>query len=885
MSPQQLIAHYCITAKLGEGGMGVVYRATDTKLNRDVAVKVLPDSFAADPDRLARFTREAQVLASLNHPNIAAIYGVEERALVMELVPGPTLADRIAQGPIPAAEAEDILLQIADALEYAHERGVIHRDLKPANIKIDPEDKVKILDFGLAKALTDPAGSIAGSPGDLSNSPTRTVGGTVAGAILGTAAYMAPEQARGKKVDKRADIWAFGVVAWLTGERFFQGEDTVQVLSRVLEQPVEVERVPARFRKLLARCLDRNVKDRLRDIGEARFLLADPERVAAAPLLETALQRNAKWLWPAVAGVLAVLTTALGYVAFRHTREDPPRVVKLTVLPPEKGRFERVTAAFSPPAVSPDGRHIAFIVGVEGKNGLWIRDLDSPVPRLLVGAEDAVSPFWSPDSRYVGFGAGGKLKKIDITGGPPLTICDAVALRGGTWNQNDVIVFTPVNSLSGLFRVSASGGTPSPLTELDKSRNENSDRYPWFLPDGRHFLYMGRSAGAGETAIFVGDLKSKERKQVVSGDTTAVYVPAFGGYPGYLLFMRDQTLIAQPFDAGKLAAIGEAVPVAEQVDHRPSTTGAFGVSQNGMLAYTTGGEDGFSQLTWFDRSGKPAGTVGPSGGLEWASLSPDGATVVANRLDLQSGLFDLWLHDLARGTALRFTFGGNARFPIWSPDGSRIVFLENSKQKMYMKSSNGTGPEQAMDDSSNRRPTDWSRDGRYIIAEPVAGGIWVHPQSGDKKPYPYLHSQFREEPAGLFGLGWRGAAKLSPDGKWLAYGSNESKRNEVYVVSFPTPDAKFQISTDGGHIPVWSRDGRELYFISADNKMMAVKINTAGGKFQAAVPQPLFDIRIHTTNANFDVSKDGRFLIPIAVRAPENTPMTVVLNWQVGLKK
>jgi Tol biopolymer transport system component len=577
----------------------------------------------------------------------------------------------------------------------------------------------------------------------------------------------------------------------------------------------------------------------------------------------------------------------LGYVAFRHSQEEAPRVAKLTVLPPEKGQF--VTRLFvGPPAVSPDGRHIAFIANVDGKTGLWIRDLDSPNPRLLAGTEGAASPFWSPDSRYVGFGVEGKLKKIDFTGGPPLTICDAPSPIGGTWNKNGVIVFNPTAGLGGLFRISAAGGTPTPVTELDKSRNENGHRYPWFLPDGRHFLYMGRSSEPEKTGVFVGDLESKERKQVLSVDTTAVFATATGNSTGYLLFMRDQTLMAQPFNAGKLATTGEAEPVAEHVDHVVNVGGVFGVSQTGVLAYIAAVANGGVQITWFDRSGRPSGTVGPPGSIEWASLSPDGTTVATDRLDPQSGLYDLWLHDLARGTASRFTFGGNARLPIWSPDGARIIFnsVPKNGNNIFVRNANQTGQEEVLGDSPFQLATDWSRDGRYIIAGAVSsslsagigrtGGIWVHPLFGEKKPFAYGHPGFRGT-----------EAKLSPDGKWLAYSSDESKRNEIYVVSFPTPEGKFQISTDGGRIPVWSRDGRELYFISADSKMMAVKINTSGGKFQASVPQPLFDVRMpEGIIPNFDVSKDGRFLIPTVVGgASNNVPMTVVLNWQAGLKK
>jgi len=656
----------------------------------------------------------------------------------------------------------------------------------------------------------------------------------------------------------------------LTGERLFQGEDAVQVLSRVLEQPIDLDRVPNRFRKLLARCLDRNPKDRLRDIGEARFLLD------AAP--EPARQTGMKWIWPTAAAVATILAVGLGYIALRHIQEDPARVVKLTLPAPEKSQFAPNSNATGPPAFSPDGRPIAFVAITDGKAQLWIRDLDSPAPRLLAGTEGAGYPFWSPDSRTIGFGAADKLKKIDVMGGPALTICDARAFRGGSWNQNDVILFN-VNGRTPLSRVSAAGGMPTPQTELDKSRDENSDRFPWFLPDGRHFLYMGRSVALEKTAVFAGDLESKERKQILTGDTPVIYTPPIGNSPGYLLFMRDQTLMVQPFDAGKLSTTGDAVPIAENVDHLAGINGMFAASQTGLLAYVTGSTTGDTQLTWFDRSGKPTGTVGEPGKVQWPSFSPDGSTVAAQRADIQSGGSDLWLFDVLRGTSSRFTFGAGAvsQFPIWSPDGASIVFLmtgKDGKRSLFLKSANGTGQEQALPDALDRRPTDWSRDGRYIIAESAGGDIWVHPQFEGQKPYAYLHSPFREQ-----------YGKLSPDGHWLAYQSDESKRYETYVVSFPMPDAKFQISTNGGGIPVWSPDGHELFFLSSDSKIMAVEIKTAGGKFQPGIPKALFDVRLGNGNARFDVSKDDRFLIPLTVAESSNAPMTVVLNWQAGLKK
>ena len=869
------LGHYKIQSLIGRGGMGEVYRAVDTKLEREVAVKVLPAALAADPERLARFEREAKVLAQLNHPGIASIHGVEDRALIMELIPGPTLADRIKQGPIPAEEAETILLQIADALEYAHERGVIHRDLKPANIKIDPEDRVKILDFGLAKALIDPASmSTAADPTD---SPTITMGGTLAGTILGTAAYMAPEQARGKKVDRRADNWAFGVVAWemLTGERLFQGEDTVQVLSNVLQQPVDLERVPAKFRKVLGRCLDRNPKDRLRDIGEARFLLEDGLPVAVvAPASESSPSPPSRsglgypaWV---LAGAITLAAIALGFLGYRHYSEEV-RITRTFILPPEGASLD--SAGYTP-AVSPDGRRVAFSATVDGQQGLWIRDLDALSARLLPGTTEATFPFWSPDSRWVAFFTTGKLKKIDVTGGPVLTICDTTGTgRGGTWNTDDLIVYGSTGG--SLYRVPAAGGTATALSAPNREAGENNHRDPWFLPGGRRFLYTAVSVDRSKYRVYTGGIDakpgSKTMREVLAVASKAVYAS------GFLLFVRERTLMAVRFDAAKEQIAGEAVPIAERVDYFP---GQFSVSQNGVLVYSSGSNSrGTAQLTWFDRTGKQLGTVGTPAIIRSLAISPDGGTVAVGRRDERDTSTDIWLHDMARGGALRFTAGpGLNSWPIWSPDGSRIVFFHAADPDggPYWKAVNGAGKEEVVTEKG-ARVTDWSHDGRYLIAQdfrPGSAGIRVYPQQGDKKPFAYVE-----------GKSVVGGGKLSPNGKWLAYVSNESNRNEVYVQSFPEHAGKWQVSIDGGTEPVWSRDGRELYFMSADSKMMAVKINTAGGKFQASVPQALFDVRLAPNNPNFDVSKDGRFLIPTYVIAQENATMTVVLNWQVGLKK
>jgi len=888
--PSQRLGPYEILAAIGAGGMGEVYRARDTRLQRDVALKILPAIFAADPARMARFEREAKVLASLNHPNIAAIHGLEEsgstRALVMELVEGPTLAERIAAGPVPVDEALPMMKQVAEALEYAHDHGVIHRDLKPANIKVKADGTVKVLDFGLAKALQDEQTEV-----DLRNSPTLSAVATMQGVILGTAGYMSPEQAKGKAVDRRADIWAFGVVLveLLTGKTLYVGETPAETLAAVMMKDPTLSALPAStppaIHNLLRRCLDKDPRQRLQHIGEARIILADVLSGAAPaePLAATSKSRER------VAWAVATIAAAAGLVlAVGHFREpvEAKRVIKLSVLPPDK-------AVFNPrsiPALSPDGQRLVFVANLNGQNALWVRDLDSLAARPLPGTDGADHPFWSPDGRFIAFFAGGKLKKIEVAGGPALSLCDAEGNLqgglGGSWGKNDIIVFSPLNN-GPLFRVSAAGGNATPATELNQAASEISHRFPWFLPDGRHFLYMARSDDSERTAVYVGDLDSKNRRLVLAIASNAVYTP-----PGYLLFVRDRILMAQTFDADNIRTTGDPFPIAEQVES-PSggvfAQGQFSSSQNGVLAYVASGAAGLAQLVWFDRSGKViAGSVSisaPSNSILWPAISPDGHAVIEDHFDAQTGLYDVWLHDLARGTASRLTFNSKTnRMPIWSPDGSHIAFHSNDGN-LYQKATSGVAPDEPLDnDARNKRADDWSRDGRYIIEETQGDpktefDIWILPLFGDRKPFPYLQTQFAER-----------HAKLSPNGHWLAYVSNETKRDEVYVQTFPTPGGKWQVSTNGGGYPVWSKDGKELFFISADRKLMAVEVKVdavrGGPRFEAGVPKPLFDTRfLPTDNSWFDVSKDGRFLIPTIPEQEANTPMTVVVNWTAGLKK
>jgi eukaryotic-like serine/threonine-protein kinase len=751
---------YLIAGKIGAGGMGEVYRAHDTKLKRDVALKVLPEAFARDPERMARFQGEAEVLASLNHPNIAAIYGVEDRALVMEFVEGAS-----PKGPLPFDEAWKVASQIASALEYAHDKGIVHRDLKPANIMITPEGVVKLLDFGLAKAFTNQREPSA-SP---DNSPTLTMGATEVGVILGTAGYMSPEQARGKQVDKRADIWSFGVVLCelLIGERLFTGEDAAETLAAVIHKQPDLAKVPREARRLLEECLQKDPKQRLRDIGDAkRLLMGDSD--GAEPIMITApSQSRLGKLWPTAASLFALAAAALGFVAYRHVREDPPRVVKVSVLPPEKATLNNASL----PAVSPDGRHLAFVAATDGKDQLWVRDLDSLAARALTGADGAVDPFWSPDSRSIAFFADGKLKKIEVASGPALTLCDAPGgrPRGGSWGKNDVLVFAPNNGATGVFRVPAAGGSATPVTELDRASGEPGHRFPWFLPDGHHFLYVITASAAEKNGVYAGDIDSKSnaknRQRVLAANSMAVYAP-----PGYLLFVRERTLMAQPFDAGKMQTTGDAVPIAERIDSvaNVGTQYQFSVSQSGVLAYSSGGAAGAYQLAWADRSGKAAGTAGPPGTYADFRLAPDEKRIAFARTDANNQ--DIWVMDIARGVTSRFTFDpAAADNPLWSPDGLRILYPNNrtGSYDLYIKAATGAGKEEVLIKLGTPRGwgTSWSRDGRFIMyvmpGAKTGLDLWVAPQFGDRKPFPYLQTQFNEQD-GAF----------SPDGRWVAYMSD-----------------------------------------------------------------------------------------------------------------
>ncbi|HZQ55045.1 MAG TPA: protein kinase [Bryobacteraceae bacterium] len=862
---------YEILSAIGAGGMGEVFRARDSKLGREVAIKVLPEAFARDSERMSRFEREAKLLATLSHPHIAAIHALDDsgstRALVMELAEGPTLADRIASGPIPVEEAIPIARQIADALEYAHEHGVVHRDLKPANIKISRDDSVKVLDFGLAKAVQGEAEIT-----NVSDSPTASLMATRSGVLLGTAAYMAPEQVKGKPVDRRADIWAFGCVFFemLTGKKAFAGDTVTETLANILKNEPDWSLLPAatpiHVRVLLKRCLQKDAKQRLRDIGDARISLDEvlagaPEAAASKP----APRRIFPWAITSVA-VLAALALAL--VHFRQKPSAPAVPMRFQIPLPEKASFGTTLA------LSPDGRHLAFTaIGQDGHSHIWIRDLDSLTSRQLPGTEGFSYPFWSPDGRSLAFHAGGKLERVDISGGSPQVICNAPFIFGGSWNRDGVIVF---GSYGGLMKVAAGGGPPSVLIKADHSRGQSILFYPSFLPDGRQFLYMGRKVSGPE--VYLGSLDGKREqpsKPLLSG-LEAIYTAGSGSGAGHILFVRpDFTLVDQGFDASRGRLQGDPAMIAQSVR-------VFSISANGVLAYGEGNASPL-QLTWFDRQGKALGTVGEPSIYPSPAISPDGSTVAVPHFD-----GDLWLYDLARGTRSRFTFDGKRNlFPVWSYDGKRIAFSSGREETpaIYQKAVNGMAQEEALDRalSGIRVPMDWSRDGRYLIEENTGStsSIWVLPLSPEqagraRKSVPYLNDGFNEI-----------NARLSPSGRWMAYDSDETGRDEIFVQTFPKPGGKWQVSTDGATRPVWSRDGKELYFIALDGNLVAVQVKSgSGGSFEAGAAKVLFNPRTGPVRTDtYDVTKDGRFLIPRVVQQSVGGPINVVVNWPALLRE
>jgi Tol biopolymer transport system component len=897
LTPGTRLGVYELIGPLGAGGMGEVWRARDSRLQRDVAIKVLPEALATEPERLGRLMREAQALASLNHPNIAQIHGLEEsggvRALVMELVEGDDLSVLIARGAMPVAEAMPIAKQIAEALEAAHEQGIIHRDLKPANVKVRRDGAVKVLDFGLAKVMDPLASASGGRPGgELGLSPTLTAQATRAGVILGTAAYMSPEQARGRAVDRRADVWAFGAVLYelLTGRLAFEGEDVSLTLANVLKQDVDWSALPPDLapglRRLLRRCLEKDPRRRLASMADARLELDDTETAGGAPTGTLPARRGVSiWLALGLAVAafgLAIATTTLGILYYRSASKEP-QVVRAFIQPPEKGSFRFVGGGnLGPATLSPDGRMLAFSAqGGDGVQALYVRALDASTPRLLAGTTGAGMPFWSPDSRNIGFYADGQLKRIAAAGGPAMTLCDVgVIARGGTWNKDGVILFSPGPN-DPLHKISDGGGESAPVTQLDTAHGESSHRWPVFLPDGKHFLFFVRLGALGTSnennGIQIGSLDGSPPRFLLRAQTNAAYAS------GYLLYLRDTTLMAQPFDPGRLALSGEAVPIVEEIQTEPASgVGVFTASDT-VLAYQTGTEVPGAHLFWRDRAGKQTGALGDPATYMDLSLSRDRQKVAVSVLDPKVGPPDLWIFDVARGLRSRFTFDPGAdRWPVWSPDGTRIAFSSNRKGRfnLYMRSYAGSGVEELILESDRDKVlSDWSPDDRHLLFETrsdpnTRSDVWALPLDGDRKPFPVLQTQYREL-----------EAVFSPDGRWIAYNSDESGRSEIYVTPFPGPGRKWQVSPSGGLLPRWSRTGKEIFFVGPGERINVAEVTTQGDTFDVGRTQPLFDVRGQRPGNIYDVTPDGqRFLVNTASDQLNAGSVTLVVNWPEALR-
>jgi Tol biopolymer transport system component len=889
------IGPYEIQSTLGAGGMGEVYRARDTRLGRTVAIKVLSARVDGRPNAHQRFEQEARAVSCLSHPHICALYDIGEEGgvpfLVMEYLEGETLASRLLRGALPIDEVLRCAIDIADALDHAHRRGIVHRDVKPSNIMLT-RSGAKLLDFGLAKpsALT----GIVGHPTDAAQ-PAQTL--TAEGAILGTLSYMAPEQLHGAPTDARTDVFAFGAVLYemLTGRQAFAGQSQASVIASILERNPEALSTiqpiaPPLLESTVMRCLAKEPDGRWQtasDLREALRWIVDGAPQAAGLPAAVRVPRAAHgarpaWITASVFGVIAALAaTALIVMSLR--REPPDvRAIRFVVSAPENASFTQSSAFM---AVSPDGRSVAFVASSqEGKVVLWIRSLDSLVAHELV--IDGAQPFWSPDSRFLGFQSHGTLKRIDVTGGVTKTLADSYS-QTGAWSRDGVILFKPKID-GGLNRVSVAGGPSTPASILDQSLGETSHDWPAFLPDGRHFLYLARSTQPEhDRVLYVASLDSTNRIRLFQSDSHATYAP-----PGFVISMLGNTLLAQPFDASSLRVTGEPIPIAEQVERNPgSRRGAFSVSQTGVLAYRPIGD---TELVWFDRTGQRAQKIGPPGRYSNPALSPDNRHVAVARADPETGTTSIWLFELARDVASRFTFEPSFDdMPVWSPDGSRIVFRSNRSAGwgFYEKASSGTGPEETV---LNRLPVSavplaWSPDGRFLLytagADPNAprrNALWLLPRSGDRKPVPYLQTQADEL-----------QARLSPDGGWMAYVSNESGRNDVYVRPFPSGEGKWQISVNGGSEPAWRGDGKELFYLAANQELMAVTVKT-GSVVDAGPPTRLFATTMSSglinpgyTRNQYVVTADGqRFLINQGVATPSPiSPLTVVVNWTAALKK
>jgi len=894
------LGRYEIRSKIGEGGMGEVYRARDEKLNRDVAIKVLPAAFSEDVDRLRRFEQEAQATGTLNHPNILAVYdvGLYEGALyvVSELLEGETLRERMAGAALPQRKAMDYALQIAHGLAAAHEKGIVHRDIKPDNVFVTNDGRVKILDFGLAK-LT---GGLDGNQSQ-TEVPTRRVD-TDPGTVMGTMGYISPEQLKGQPADHRSDIFSFGAILYemLSGKRAFRGESMAETMSAILrEDPPDLSEtnhaVSPALERVVHHCLEKNPAERFHSARDLAFAIESLSGTATSSGqtmtmagVTTATEGrkiagmsrlfgNARLAWIVAALFLLALVTALGLALFYIRQPSPEaQVARLSInLPPGT-----TTVANTAPvlALSPDGRRLVFGASdAAGKSQLWLRPLDSFATQPLSGTDGAAFPFWSPDGRHIAFFVDNKLKKLDVGSGVIETICQGGAGQGGDWNRDGVILFSEGDG-TGLSRVNAAGGKPEAVTEMDAADEERVHNFPSFLPDGKHYLFHIR--GGDNPGIYVGSLDAGDRKLLIplSADganaTRAVWSPQ-----GYILYaLNRRTLLARAFDPDRLELQGEPFRVAENVIVSQAGNARFAISANGVLAFIQGGAADTVQLTWRDRNGKRLGVIGPAAPWLTFRLSPDERFAALIR-DEPNRLSSLWLLDLLQGATTRFITEGNNGEPVWSPDGKQLTFFSarNSPPTLFLKPLAGNVPEERLLQSRfQSSPASWSPDGKsliYGIFSPLTrGDIWLLPLSGERKPQPLFQTKSNER----FG-------RVSPDGNWLVYQSDESGSNEIYVTQFPQPARSWRISTSGGVNPFWRGDGKELFFVSG-NKLMAVSIGSVSGgaEFQAGTPQPLFEIE----GINYAPGRDGqRFLTGVVTEKAPVPPINVVLNWTAVLKR
>ncbi len=870
---------YEIVSPIGAGGMGEVYKARDTRLDRDVAVKVLPEHLATSEEIRQRFEREAKTISQFSHPHICALYDVgregEVEYLVMEYLEGESLADRLGRGALPGEQVLRYGIEIADALDKAHRQGIVHRDLKPGNIMLT-KTGVKLLDFGLAKPLATAGARPVSGASMMATEAQASQPLTERGTILGTFQYMAPEQLEGGEADSRSDIFAFGAVLYemATGRKAFTGKSQASLISSIMrEDPAPISSiapmVPPALNRVVRTCLAKDPEDRFQTAHDVKLQLEwvqEGGSEAGLPAPVVARRKNREKLAWATAAVLGVAAAALGFGFWK--RSPPPKhTMRFDVdVPVEASDIDA-------PKISPDGRILAFdATDASGKHRIWIRPLNALQAHALAGTEGTRRPFWSPDSKYLAFIADGKLMKVDVAGGPPQKICDAPTGADGTWAPDGVILFDGTGP-DPIQRVPASGGVPTVMVKPEASRKEVQIGWPEVLPDGRHFLYMAMGQKATESLYRIASLDGKENRPFAPAQSMVTYVE-----PGYLLFLRDRTLVAQPFDAKALKTKGEPIPLAEKVGTDNVGLGRFSVSREGTLAYRTG--EITDRLVWVDRSGKEIETAGDPAQYFNPDLSPDGRRLAFDIVDARTARDDIWVRDLVRGVSSRLSFSKADAFgPKWSPDGQRIVYTVGND--LVERTADGQGAETPLVASDELKfASDWSADGRYIAfasrSKETTWDIWILPTFGDKKPFVFLKTPFAELDAAF-----------SPDGRYLAYQSNESGRMEIYVQSFPGPGGKWQVSSQGGTQPHWRADGKELYFRSADQKLMAVDV-AAGATFEAGVPKALFPLRLDSGlgRNHFLPTRDGqRFLLVATPSRDTMTPTTVVLNWMADLGK